>query len=574
MSSYITKTKYAAASIPNASAGKVNEFVDTDGFTKSKDESGNIELYSGTAAVAAHVALPDPHPQYLTSTEGNASYDPIGAAATVQSNLTNHLSDTGNVHPQYTQPTDAVFVNPQVVKVKLSDAGLNEFTSLSLAVASITDADPITKPYIIEIGAGVHTVNNPIVLPSGVSVRGAGINTTQIVPQNAAQHLFVPSEMCEISFLNLKGAVGSIGSGKAAIYFEVVGNFGQVHKVSIYDFDIPVENYANTADSTVYLEYVDINGDYTFGIKTRQNGSFIAYTQAENFYSYASAGTTPIHVYATGPNSQVILNSAGLSGGSDNKGIVVANGASISGSDVFVKDFLGTGTGFISENTGSGPFVDLTGITFSNNTKDVSIDNPSTTGVLNITADKSKVTVDDLADVTVVVADVSIGGITLVGEFNYSSNNFADVANIGPLVSTSSTMGVFTGGQLSAGAGLTLNVAALKGYITTGVVPNDVIKYFQLDAQSISVTASSNNYIYINSSGTLVQNATAPDTRENILLGRVITDATGILFIEKAPLDSQHYSNKIDRMFREAIGSIYSTGSLVSENGTRGISVT
>ena len=78
MSSFITKTKVTSASIPNAAAGKVNEFVDTsDGYTKSKNESGVIEVYSGTAAVAAHVALPDPHPQYLTSTEGNAAYAPL-----------------------------------------------------------------------------------------------------------------------------------------------------------------------------------------------------------------------------------------------------------------------------------------------------------------------------------------------------------------------------------------------------------------------------------------------------------------------------------------------------------------
>lgn len=574
MSSFITKTKYAAASIPNASAGKVNEFVDTDGVTKSKNESGVVEVYSGSAAVAAHVAAADPHTQYLTSAEGNAAYDTLGSAAVVQGNLTNHLSDTGNPHPQYVRPEDAVFVTPQVVRVKLSDAGLGEFTSISLAVASITDADPVTKPYMIEVGAGVHTANNPIVLPSGVSLKGEGINATTIKPQNAAQHLFVLGEMCEISFLNLKGISGSIGSGKAAIYCEDVGNFGQLHKLSIYDFDIGVDIYANTADATVYSEYVDINGDYSLATRVRSNGANVAYAQAENFYSYPSAGTTPVHIYATGTNSTIVLNSAGLSGADDNDGIIASNGAKCVLSDVFIKDFGGTGTGFISENTGSGPIIDLTGVSFSNNNKDVSIDNPNTTGVLNVTADKSKITVDDLAEITIVVADVNIGGITLVGEFNYSSNNYADVADIGPLISTSSTMGVFNGGELSAGSGLTLNVAALKGYITTGIVPNDLIKYFQLDAQTISVSANANNYIYINSSGVLVQNASAPDTRENILLGRVITNATDILFIEKAPLDSQHYSNKIDRVFREAIGSIYASGSLVSENGTRGLNIT
>jgi hypothetical protein len=78
MSSYLTKTKVIATNVPNAAAGKVNEYVDTaDGITKSKDDAGNIQVYSGTAAVAAHEAALDPHPQYLTPTEGNAAYTPL-----------------------------------------------------------------------------------------------------------------------------------------------------------------------------------------------------------------------------------------------------------------------------------------------------------------------------------------------------------------------------------------------------------------------------------------------------------------------------------------------------------------
>ena len=53
MSSFITKTKVTSATIPNAASGKVNEFVDSaDGYTKSKDESGNIQTYSGTGAIS------------------------------------------------------------------------------------------------------------------------------------------------------------------------------------------------------------------------------------------------------------------------------------------------------------------------------------------------------------------------------------------------------------------------------------------------------------------------------------------------------------------------------------------
>lgn len=46
---------------------------------------------ASAAAVAAHTALADPHPQYLTPAEGNAAYDALGAAAAA---VSAHESDT------------------------------------------------------------------------------------------------------------------------------------------------------------------------------------------------------------------------------------------------------------------------------------------------------------------------------------------------------------------------------------------------------------------------------------------------------------------------------------------------
>jgi hypothetical protein len=52
-------------------------------------EAGDYAAYydaigTAAAAVAAHAAAADPHPQYLTAAEGNAAYDAIGAAAAAQ----------------------------------------------------------------------------------------------------------------------------------------------------------------------------------------------------------------------------------------------------------------------------------------------------------------------------------------------------------------------------------------------------------------------------------------------------------------------------------------------------------
>jgi hypothetical protein len=56
-----------------------------------------------TAAVAAHTALADPHPQYLTPAEGNAAYEAIGAAAAA---IAAHTS-AGDPHSQYLTQAEA-----------------------------------------------------------------------------------------------------------------------------------------------------------------------------------------------------------------------------------------------------------------------------------------------------------------------------------------------------------------------------------------------------------------------------------------------------------------------------------
>lgn len=55
------------------------------------------------AAVAAHVALPDPHTQYLTSAEGNAAYDALGAA---ESAVAAHTA-LPDPHTQYLTTSEA-----------------------------------------------------------------------------------------------------------------------------------------------------------------------------------------------------------------------------------------------------------------------------------------------------------------------------------------------------------------------------------------------------------------------------------------------------------------------------------
>lgn len=85
-------------------AGAYSERIDEAEFLDMAPEGDALWETVGTAAstMAAHLAAPDPHPQYLTPAEGSAAYDALGAAATATTTaaaaLASHEADTTAIH--------------------------------------------------------------------------------------------------------------------------------------------------------------------------------------------------------------------------------------------------------------------------------------------------------------------------------------------------------------------------------------------------------------------------------------------------------------------------------------------
>jgi hypothetical protein len=502
-----------------------------------------------------------------TAAQSNTGdFDAAGTAASTMATH-NGLSDP---HTQYLKESDDKLITPQIITVKVSNAGAGEFTSLTSAIASITDADPTTKPYVIELGAGVHTVNNPAILPSGVSLKGSTINASTLVPQNANQHLLVLNNMCEVSFLNLKGIVGSIGSGKAAIYAEDAGDFAQLHKLSIYDFDIGIDNFANTTSSILYSEYCDINGNYTFALRNRSTATNLARLQAENFYSYASAGTNPVHCYSSGTGAELIMNSVGLTGGADNIGIKILNGGELLISDATIRMFSGTGIGLLNENTGAGSDIDIVGAQFLNNTTDISILNPGSSTSLSITATPSKITIADGVTTAAQITDANYGGIITIGEVQQGSK-LSKLTPISTLITKTGTTGSYTGGAVSAASGLSVNVTAGEGFCYDST--NDYVAKVTWGATTLSgLSANTTYYICVDSAGTVQAQTSNPGLVNKIYLARIRTAASSVLWTGSAIMESLHHGNAMETFARN-MGAIYISGSIVTENGTRGLNV-
>jgi len=84
-------------------------------------------LGASAAAVAAHEALPDPHPQYLTPAEGAAAYDALGAAAAAVA-AHEALPDP---HPGYLTPAE----------------GAAAYDALGAAAAAVSAHEALADPH-------------------------------------------------------------------------------------------------------------------------------------------------------------------------------------------------------------------------------------------------------------------------------------------------------------------------------------------------------------------------------------------------------------------------------------------
>lgn len=467
-------------------------------------------------------------------------------------------------HTQYVKDDDDRLTTANILLVK-KNPGTGEYATIEDALADVVSPSA-TNPWVIKVGAGEFT-ENELTVPAYVSIEGESIQGTIVKTATNSQHLFICTTGTELSFMTM---IGLDGAGKNAIRVVDAGDFVQTHKLSIYDFDIAIEHIATAASSNLYVEYTDINGDYTNAVKATSANGFANRTQLENFYTYESTNTSAITIYGTGTALELQLFATKMFNESTQKGIVVNNGVNLRCNGV---DIQGAEIGIEIENVGSASTIATLATALKGNTVDYRLSHPGTSGSIFGGTQRTKVEIDDNADISILLLDTVDHGIILNGPIFYSQTSYGDVTDISQLLVNTPTMGLIFGGELSISSGLTLAIAEGYGYNMNGTQPDDVISYRNWSATTLALPASGANYVYINSAGNFTYNSTYPDTEENLLLGRVVTDGSNIIYIEKTPLFAHHIGNAISKTFREALGPIYVSGSTVTENGTRGLNV-
>jgi hypothetical protein len=95
---------------------------------------------TAAAAVAAHVAAGDPHPQYLTATEGNAAYDALGAATTAAAGVTKTSLGLGSVDNTADTAKPVSTAQATAIALKVDKSTLTTKGDLYVATAASTPA--------------------------------------------------------------------------------------------------------------------------------------------------------------------------------------------------------------------------------------------------------------------------------------------------------------------------------------------------------------------------------------------------------------------------------------------------
>jgi len=447
------------------------------------------------------------------------------------------------------------FETANVLYVKNSNPGYGEFTSVAAALAAVTSPSS-TNPWIIDIGPGIYT-EPALTVPAYVQLKGEAASAVILEPTVTTTAFITGSAGGSISRLTVRGASGAGGIGVA---FANGGSFDRfdVDNCVLRDCETLATVTGSSSTTVAAFRNTTLRGTFATGISVAASGGAGTQVLANGItYNQPAGPAASISVLkATGLCTLYVSDSI----------ITQPGGVGITADDsarLFVSStgFAGNATAISVPNTGAAPLVTVSGMLVRANTVDINIAHTTCTGSIMGSFTPTNSTIAS-PFVSVFAAD-PLDGVTFTGDVSFGPT-FAEKTNYTEIFTKGPTMGLLTGGELSDGGGLDVDVAAGTGYYSSG----DPIAYKTWTATSLTLADNSDLYIYYNASGTLTSASNLPDLSASILLGRVVTRAGAIFLIDQASMNANHAVNSNTTFFRKAIGPVFETGCLTSENAT------
>ena len=449
-------------------------------------------------------------------------------------------------------------VNQDPRQITVAKKG-GDFSSIKSAVDYLISSGNTSSSnrFVITVGPGEFNEGEiDLTQTPYVSIEGSNIQTTLITPTGSTQHIIKIGQNNEISFLSLSGAP----TGYAGIYAYDIGDFGQAHKVSMYDCDTGIWVESDSQDTVFYGEYIDMNGEYTYGTKSIANNGFLSLANLENYYIFPGTTATTGN-YSSGTGSTINLTSSSLNGlgTTGSTAMVLRDGGFY---NIASTDITNWGYGLKVENVGNASKFEINGVTFADNIFDVDVQQSSASGVFQGIASHLKVTtISENVFWSFLDSEDGELDITRRASVTFVDGSHTDFTT---LIFEGSTMGILSGGSITTISGFIIQAEAGFGYLEKSD-NSGIVRRIDWNNSQITLSANTDNYIFINENAILSRSGSKPNSQNNIILGRVVANATGIEFIDLSPVNAEHTSNRFDTLFADALGPVYSNGSIVTE---------
>jgi hypothetical protein len=468
-----------------------------------------------------------------------------------------------------------------------------DFTTIEAAINYINSLDNVPSAlnvYLINVGLGLF-LENDLTIPSYVNIRGETTFGT-IIQQISSGTTFitvqetVTIEICSIS-LGTSGSTGILYNGSE------VNGFGLImqrvafvsHDPSTLVMNINTD-LSSTSISNVVLNLATFVGPFSTGILLNNTvGNQIVLTLQAVAYNNTTVLTSEsIFLEAKGNEGTDLLGSDTIK--------ILSDNVTITDSNEITEDHLIAYkcSSFVNLNISNGKLenlkesinlsgavsqqLDVIATEFLYNNIGLSpliVSNISTTGFVSAQLDVSNVT---CASELIKMFLTGMDGIVFNGDI-LAGDALDTITNISTSVYASSNVGVASGGDISYPVQPDLTnfvIAAGSGYL----VNNNNIQYLSWLEKTITLSVSVIVYLYIDVNGDLISNQTTlpTSTTSYILIGRVYTDATKIVYFQDLRVDINQQATNANFQRELLFGNLFSSGAIATLSGVDEIDVT
>jgi len=469
------------------------------------------------------------------------------------------------------------------------------FTTVKDALAYVTGQVPtITSPWLIRVGPGTFSEDNPLQIPQYVSIEGNGQDSTFVIAINNSVNLFeILSNAVRVDNFATSGPTAA-----AAFYYGGVplsptaGFFVSFYRLGVGNtmigFDI------DSSPGVVITDFLDVSMGGTiggfdgsiarYGIRFTQGpGSLLSALSIVGFILVIPPGQG-----ATGVPPYTSFTAVDFTGATG----AAPGDIGIFTLQLFQRDLVSVSIGIACDNAsldfvngaihrfGTGILLKASTLpvtvgvaafnSIENSGLDFVVQNNNSSGAVHVTHGVLA-RIDDSAapnhDISFFTHSTRTEGFTFTGPVNMGTTLTTTTPMLQSFQHSATTPGVLTGGVFSLTGGLGIQVAAGDGYTTSGTEDGDPVYVAWTSALTDTMPADSDRYISVIPPGTIQLTASIPSVFSAMTIARVKSDATSIVFVEVIQQQASHMPTRIDNTLREAFGPIVASG-IIGSAGT------